>query len=183
MNSIIIGLGNPGEKFENTPHNIGFEVLDTFAEKNHFPEFVLEKKLEAEIAKKGNIILAKPVTFMNHSGKAAKKLSLFYKSKNIILVHDDKDLAIGYIKIVCNRGSAGHKGVESVIKAVGNKNLTRIRIGIASQKKVEAMKIILKEFSKAQNLLVKKSIKKSNDALLCIIEKGVPKAMNEYNKN
>src|SRR5437868_8690125 len=118
MNTIIIGLGNPGEQFENTPHNIGFEVVDAFKKANEFPDFTLEKKLEAEISKKGTIILAKPTTFMNDSGKAARKLALLYKSKRIVLVHDDKDLVLGTIKIVQNRGSAGHKGVESVVKAV-----------------------------------------------------------------
>ncbi|MFA5361557.1 MAG: aminoacyl-tRNA hydrolase, partial [archaeon] len=127
---IIIGLGNPGEKFKDTRHNVGFMAIDKFAKENNFDDFKLEKKFEAEISKQGKILLAKPQTFMNNSGKTAKKIKSINKTSTFIILHDDVDLPIGKIKIVKERGSAGHKGVESVIKAIGNKGLIRIRIGI-----------------------------------------------------
>ena len=106
--TIIIGLGNPGEKFNNTRHNAGFMAVDFFAKKNNLPEFEMEKKYDALISKKGNILLAKPETFMNKSGSAVKKIAKNNKGQ-IIVVHDDADLPVGKIKIAVNRGSAGHK--------------------------------------------------------------------------
>lgn len=179
---IIVGLGNPGKEFENTPHNIGFEAVDVFAKQNDFPEFTEDKKLFTLVSKKGKVVLAKPLTFMNESGKAVKKLSLLYKTKDVVCLHDDKDVILGSIKLVKNRGSAGHKGVESVAKAVGNKNLTRVKIGTGSKKPQDALKTVLKKFSKDQQALAKKSAKKAAEATLSIIEEGLDKAMNLYNR-
>ena len=81
--TIIIGLGNPGRKYNNTPHNIGFEIVDRFAEENNFPGFKLSKKFNALISEKDNIILAKPETFMNRSGETVKKIVNFYKTKDL----------------------------------------------------------------------------------------------------
>jgi len=183
---IIIGLGNPGEEYKNTRHNAGFMVLDKFAKENDFPDFSLEKKYNAEVSEKNKIFLAKPQTFMNNSGKSAGSLAKTYKlkSKNFILIHDDKDLPVGKIKIVKERGSAGHKGVESVIKAIGNKDLARIRVGIApnSKKTPDAMKLVLKKFGESDKSLLNKSILKSCQALETMIEEGLDQAMNEFNK-
>ena len=180
---LIIGLGNPGEEFNQTPHNIGFDVLDAFAKKQDFPDFEMDKKANALVSKKGKIILAKPQTFMNNSGKSAKALALLYKTKEVICIHDDKDLPLGKIKIVKNGGSAGHKGVESVAKAVGNKNLTRIKVGTATKKKMDAMKMVLKHFTPDQEKLAKKAIKKSADALECLLEEGIEMAMNQFHRD
>lgn len=129
----IVGLGNPGEKYKNTRHNIGFRVIDEFREKNNFSEFRISQKFNAEISKGEiagqSVILAKPQTFMNNSGKAVKSLL-----RNLFVIHDDIDLPLGKIKIVKNRGSAGHKGVESIIKELGTKNFIRFRIGISPEK-------------------------------------------------
>ncbi len=181
---LIIGLGNPGAEFEHTPHNIGFRVVDAFAKEQEFPDFVLDKKSNAEVSKKGKTILAKPQTFMNNSGKSVKPLALLYKTKDIIVIHDDKDLKIGQLRIVQNRGSAGHKGVESVIKAVGNKNLTRIRVGTTATKKpADAMKTVIKNFKEEEEKLAKKAIKKTVSALTCLLESGPDRARNEYHRD
>jgi PTH1 family peptidyl-tRNA hydrolase len=142
---IIVGLGNPGKKYINTRHNIGFEIIDIFAKENNFPEFKLSKKSNALISENvingKKIILAKPQTFMNNSGISVKKLAgvrppLNQRGsdprnlRNLYIIHDDIDLPLGKIRISKNRGSAGHKGVESIIKELGTKNFTRIRIGI-----------------------------------------------------
>ena len=96
---VIIGLGNPGKKYELTRHNIGFEIIDQFAKENKFPEFRLSKKFNALISENiinnKKIILAKPQTFMNNSGQSAKALFSFYKSKELIIVHDEIDLPLG----------------------------------------------------------------------------------------
>lgn len=179
---IIIGLGNPGEQYKNTRHNVGFIAIDKFAKENGFDEFKLEKKFDAEISKNGKILLAKPQTFMNNSGRSAKKLKAVNKTATFMILHDDADLPIGKIKIVKERGSAGHKGVESVIKAIGNKGLLRVRIGVGGKKAADAMKIVLKSFTPAEQTLIKKTITKVVEALDLFVEENIEKAMNEYNQ-
>jgi len=182
----IVGLGNPGEKLENTRHNAGFMTVDFFAKKNDFPEFELEKKYESLISKKGNILIAKPQTFMNKSGLAVGKITRSYKLKaeSLVVIHDDIDLPLGKIKIAKNRGSAGHKGVESIIKVIGNKNLVRIRVGIAPLRgKAKAPEtFVVKDFAEEEQKIINKTIKKISEALDCFIENGLEKTMNEYNK-
>lgn len=187
MITIIIGLGNPGEKYKNTRHNAGFLAVDEIARENNFSSFSFEKKYNAEISEgkivKEKVILAKPQTFMNNSGKTAGILAKTYKlkAKNFIIIHDDKDLPLGKIKICQERGSAGHKGVESIIKAINNKELVRIRIGTASKKNIKAEKIVLKNFNEEDQTLIKKAIKKTAESASAIIDKGLNKTMNEFN--
>ena len=179
--TIIVGLGNPGEQYKKTRHNIGFMVLDKFAEKNNFPNFKLQKKYNALISENENILLAKPQTFMNESGKAVKTLTKSDKSGNLIIVHDDIDLPVGKIKIIQERGSAGHKGVESIIKNIGNEGLVRVRVGIASKKDVKAQKVVLKNFSEQEQSLIEEAINNAAQAILVIIKENLDKAMNRYN--
>jgi PTH1 family peptidyl-tRNA hydrolase len=179
--NIIIGLGNPGEQYKNTRHNVGFMAIDKFAEENNFPEFKLQKKFGAEISETENIILAKPQIFMNESGKSVQKIIKNKEVKDIIIIHDDVDLPVGKIKIVKERGSAGHKGVESIIKSVGNENLIRIRIGIAPEKEIEAQKIVLKNFSPEEKNAISDAIQKTIQAIETLISEGLEKAMNQFN--
>jgi peptidyl-tRNA hydrolase, PTH1 family len=196
---IIIGLGNPGEQYKNTRHNVGFIAIDEFAKKNNFPEFKLQKKSYALVSEKPfdsaqgdeQIILVKPQTFMNDSGKAVHALTTHYKlqTTNLIVIHDDIDLPIGKIKIIEERGSAGHKGVESIIKAIGNDGLVRFRIGIASpaealakEGKIKAVKLVLKNFSNDEQKIIDETIQKASNALDLFIKEGLDRAMNEYNK-
>lgn len=192
----VIGLGNPGEKFKNTRHNVGFMVLDKFAEKNNFPGFKISKKFNAEISE-GNfgeqkVLLAKPQTFMNESGKTAKALIKNYKNlkiKKFVIIHDDIDLPVGKIKIVKDHGSAGHKGVESIIKNIGNVGLIRFRVGIGSKQyrglmhgTEKARDVVLKKFSKDEQKIIDQTIAKTTEALDFLIKEGLDRAMNEYNK-
>lgn len=180
--NIIVGLGNPGKKFENTRHNVGFTAIDKFAEKNGFSDFELQKKSTSLISEKESILLAKPQTFMNESGKAVKKITKNVFVVNLIVLHDDIDLPIGKIKIVKGRGSAGHKGVESIIKNIGNDNLIRIRIGIAGKSDVKAKKVVLKKFSEDEQKIINETTDKIANAIDFLIKEGLEKAMNEYNK-
>ena len=122
---IIIGLGNPGEKYGNTRHNIGFMILDEMAEKLE-ATFHLKKGFNSEIIdleyNHTTVKLVKPQTYMNDSGLAVSKIKNFYKvsSRNILVVHDDVDLALGKIRIQLDGSSAGHKGIQSIIDATGN---------------------------------------------------------------
>lgn len=172
---LIIGLGNPGKKYKNTRHNVGFQVVDEFAKENNFPKFRLSKKFNSlvleSILNDEKIILAKPQTFMNQSGKAVRALTSFYKITrpgrvvDLVVVHDDIDLPLGKIRISKNRGAAGHKGVESIIKEIGTKNFTRFRIGISPKigKPKNVEKFVLQKFDKEEEKIIKqvtKEIKK-----------------------
>ena len=173
---LIIGLGNPGTKYKKTRHNIGFRVLDEFQNENNFPDFEFSKKFNSLISdgiiKKKTILLAKPQTFMNNSGRTVKGLINFYKikSSNIIVVHDDIDLVFGTIKISEKRGSAGHKGVESIIKELRTKDFTRLRIGIRDKKLKykNTEKYVLEKFTEQEEQDLKKIIKQSIEALKSI---------------
>lgn len=149
--TIIIGLGNPGDKYQKTPHNIGFEIIDKIAEVNDFPEFKLSKKFKAFTSEKNQTILVKPETFMNESGQAVKAIKSFYKTNEIIVIHDDIDLVIGKIKLSKNSGSAGHKGIDSIIKELGTKDFERIRVGIQPEKgkPKEVEKYVLRKLKKS----------------------------------
>lgn len=146
--TLIVGLGNPGKKYENTRHNIGSRVVG-----------------ELESLNLPAVILAKPTTFMNDSGKAVKSLlrSLASQhleakllSNNLFVIHDDIDIPLGKIKIVKNRGAAGHKGVESIIKELGAKDFWRIRIGICptTGKPKQVDKFVLQKFTKKEEKML-----------------------------
>jgi len=171
--AIIIGLGNPGKKYFNTRHNLGFEIIDIFAKENSFPEFKLSEKFHALISKKGNILLAKPQTFMNESGKSVKKLIFNFQSSifNLVVAHDDIDLPLGKIRLSKNRGSAGHKGVESIIKELNTKNFTRIRIGIRPP---QCQRLI----SRPEQFVLKKFKKEEKD----LLNQAIQQALSELKK-
>ena len=173
---LIVGLGNPGAKYKKTRHNIGFRVLDEFQNENNFPNFEFSKKFNSLISdgivKKKTILLTKPQTFMNSSGISIKGLINFYKikSSDIIVVHDDIDLVFGTTKISEKKGSAGHKGVESIIKELGTKDFTRLRIGIRDKKlkNKDTEKYVLKKFTEQEEQDLKKIIKQSLESLRLI---------------
>lgn len=180
---LIVGLGNPGEKFEKTRHNLGWQVLDDFARKNEFAEFKPSKKSNSLLSEKiiygKKIVLVKPQTFMNNSGQAVKKLTTREESPLLWVIHDDLDLELGKIKIIKDRGSAGHKGIQSIINEIKSKDFVRFRLGIGKQ---TAENSVIKKFSLAEKESVNKIIKRAGYALELALEKGVETAMNEINK-
>ena len=134
---LIVGLGNPGEKFEKTRHNIGFMIVESLKLKvKSFSDWKNNKKFLSEISEgeinDQKVIFAKPQTMMNNSGKAVKALLSNVKCQmsNVVVIHDDIDLPLGKIRISKGRGAAGHKGVESIIRELKTKNFVRFRIGI-----------------------------------------------------
>jgi len=186
---IIIGLGNPGEKYENTWHNIGFMVLDEYIKENNFPDFSFNKKFISEISEKSvdgeKIIIVRPQTYMNESGKAVKSIMDFYKSRasNLIIIHDDVDLLVSKIRISFNRGSAGHKGVQSIFQETGKEDFVRIRIGVSPQKgRKKAINAVLKKIGDNEKTKVKKSVKNAIEAVEDVIKEGIEKAMTKHNQ-
>lgn len=184
---LIVGLGNPGKEYEKTRHNIGFQAIEKIAEVFDFPSFSSKAIFNAEISKgiykKQSIVLAKPKTFMNLSGKAVKLLVKSLKPEKLIVVHDDIDIPFEKIKIADNRGPANHKGVKSIISELKTKNFSRVRIGIKPKMKIKALdKFVLQKFNKEEEKTAEEIIKKTAEAVKTIIEKGLQKAMNAYNK-
>ena len=161
---LIIGLGNPGEKYRNTRHNVGFMALNEFLEANNKKQvannkFKLHKKSNSEIAElivsHEKIILVKPQTFMNNSGTVVKALTTTYKLQptNLLIIHDEIDLLFGEIRASQNASSAGHKGVQSVIDSLGTQDFTRIRVGVESREdktRPATEAFILQKFSQTE---------------------------------
>ena len=196
MNYTIVGLGNPGEEYENTRHNVGRIVVDNFAKKNDFEELVFDKKMKGLTvsgkAGKSKIILLEPETFMNKSGDSVRCIIKTKKDAlGMILIHDDLDLPFGKFKISFNKSSGGHRGVESVIKAVKTTEFTRIRVGISKATPSGKLKkpttekdviaLILGKFSKSELEVMEKVAKNASEAIKMIIEEGREKAMGEFN--
>jgi len=192
---LIVGLGNPGKKYQNTRHNIGSQAVDEIATNFQFSPALLQKGgvqtiFNAKISKgtlnNQRIILVKPQTFMNESGKTVKKLiqKLNVKSQNLVVVHDDIDLPLGKIRIVKNRGAGGHKGVESIIKGLGTKNFVRFRVGIMpkSGKPKNPERFVLQKFNKEEKEIIEKAIKNTAEAIKFFLEEGLEKATNKFNK-
>jgi peptidyl-tRNA hydrolase, PTH1 family len=189
---LIVGLGNPGSKYDDTPHNAGFLVIDKLLEKYGLNSKA-NKKLHAEIAETEihgkKIVFAKPTTFMNESGKAIKELVKRYKSavSSIWLVHDEIDLELGKIKIVKNRGSAGHKGVESAIEHIGTNNFVRFRIGILpenltkTQSKAIMNKFVTSGFPKKEDEIFKRAIELTKESIMIALQDGIEKSASIYN--
>lgn len=185
---LIVGLGNPGEKYAQTRHNVGFMVVDNFLKKATSlaeSEWKLSKKFNCWLAKVGEeIVLVKPLSFMNASGEVVKRLVDFYKVSpfGLYLVHDELDLPLGRIKITYGRGAAGHKGVASIIEKLGTNNFVRIRVGIGSDKKVSnPEKYVLSAFEENEIGKLGTVIKKATEALEIILKDGVERAASLFN--
>jgi peptidyl-tRNA hydrolase, PTH1 family len=191
MALIIVGLGNPGKEYEKTRHNAGRNVVELFAKNEKLEEFVFNKTSKSLITKgmigKGSVTLVLPETMMNNSGKAVNALIKSPKvAKNLLVIHDDLDLPLGTMKMVFGRGSGGHKGVESVMRAIKTKEFARLRIGISALgKKNQAKKVVGEEkvikqvigkWKPAEETAVKKVLKKAAEAVRLYAEEGIASA-------
>ena len=192
---LIVGLGNPGPKYETTRHNIGFMVVDKVVKDMDIAGETWQKndEFKSHIFKKGDLVFAKPQTFMNASGVAVRKLAKFYKveQKNIWVIHDDIDLTLGKIRIKIGGGSAGHHGIESIHREVGEGDFVRFRMGVgrgqdpkrsslgAIRHRIE--KFVVSAFTIHEEAEVRKMVKHGAKAVQLALNKGLDRAMNEYN--
>lgn len=195
MNIIIIGLGNPGEEYEQTKHNIGYRIASYLQKLNKFPDFSKEYNFLISVGKisKDKIVLILPLTFMNKSGEAVREIIKKYKPnkklKNsnrndilpIIVIHDDSDLPVGKVKIGIGKSSGGHRGVESIIKTLKSPNFIRFRIGIQPQrgKHKKAESIVLKKFSADEEKIMAKVIKKTALSIMTAATDSIDSAYNQ----
>lgn len=188
MNYIIVGLGNPGEEYTNTRHNTGRIAVDALAKRiDEQDSFKEDKKLKAEVVKtkigKNTVILIKPNTFMNKSGDAVRsQIKNKKQAETLVVVHDDLDLPFGKIKISFNKSAGGHRGVQSIMKAVKTEAFIRMRIGISPTTPSGKMKkpigekavedLILGKFKPAELDALKKIMKRAAEGLESIVVDG-----------
>lgn len=187
---IIVGLGNPGSKYAKTRHNVGFSVVDQLAEAYRI---TLDEKELYSIGKGAiegqETILLKPLTFMNRSGLAVKRVLKKYGipsdhlSQTLIAIHDDLDLDTGVIKIRKGGSSGGHKGIESIIQETGTKDFIRVKVGIGRDRDIPVERYVLSTFTPAEKNMIKDAIINASDAVSVIVAEGIDKAMNRFNRS
>ncbi len=184
--TLIVGLGNPGREYRDSRHNVGFMVIDQLA--NHLTVKMTRVQNRAIVGSVNlesvRLVLAKPQTFMNLSGEAVSGLSRFYKipTDRILLVHDDIDLPFGTLRLRPSGGSAGQKGVQSIIEKLGTQDFPRLRIGIGrppGQK--QGANYVLEDFAKSEKDELDIVLKQAMEAVIVFIHQGLDQAMNQYN--
>ena len=182
---VLAGLGNPGKKYENTRHNMGFITVDQLAIKHDIKVDKLKFKAlvgEGRIADQ-KVLLVKPQTYMNLSGESIRQVMHFYKldPEKLIVIYDDIDIELGALRIR-KFGSAGtHNGMKSVVYQLQSDRFPRIRIGIGSQKKGDLVDFVIGGFSKEEVPVLEETVTKAVSAIECILEEDVDIAMNRYN--
>jgi PTH1 family peptidyl-tRNA hydrolase len=185
MTNLIVGLGNPGKRYEATRHNIGFMVLEKLA--RDWEVEVKNRSFNALWGKRtiagNNVLLAKPQTFMNLSGTAVRQLQSFFKTdiSNLIVIHDDLDLPFGAIRLKSGGGTAGHKGLASIESNLGTSGFVRVRLGIG--KPVDKSRIegyVLEPFRKEEQEVLPEVVGRAADACAEIVLNGLQKAIGKY---
>lgn len=189
---LIVGLGNPGNQYAHNRHNIGFMCISYFAKERAWD---FEKKEGLARTAHGRIdgaeiVLARPQTFMNASGEAVKKLTIKYRIKpeDLIVIHDEMDLNLGIIRIRQGGSSAGHNGIESIIRELGTADFLRLRVGVGRPKDIagethsRVVGYVLGDFGTDETAAIKKVISEVDQAVKTLISDGLESAMNRFNK-
>jgi len=182
---VIVGLGNPGVRYRENRHNIGFQVVDQLAENHHIP--ISKKRLQA-IYGTGKIdsqevVLAKPITFMNRSGESVRKMVDFFKVRleDLVVVHDDLDLPFGRLRFKRRGGDGGHQGVRSIIEAIGGKTFLRLKLGVGRPPRgMEVAEYVLCNFGETERPFLQEIRSKAAEALEVMLLEGLGTAMNRY---
>jgi PTH1 family peptidyl-tRNA hydrolase len=183
---LIVGLGNPGREYRENRHNIGFMLVDRLAVKldARFTRLQSKALVASAVYRERKIILAKPQTFMNLSGQSVQGLMHFYKLpiENLLIAHDDLDLPVGAIRIRPDGGSAGQKGMASILERLGTDEFARIRLGIGRPPgQMQAPDYVLQDFSNADLTIISETLSRAAEAALEFMVNGLDAAMNKYN--
>jgi PTH1 family peptidyl-tRNA hydrolase len=187
---MVVGLGNPGSQYESTRHNIGFRIIDNLA-LNIETEFKKVKSYDSLISRgklmNHNLMLVKPQTFMNLSGKSVSKIVSYYRIsfQDLLIVYDDLNLELGQIRIRKRGSAGGHKGVESIIQYLNSEDIPRLRIGIGKpsiNSNFDYASYVLSNFNNNEKDKISEVIQLSTEAIKTVIEDGLEKAMRKYNR-
>ena len=177
--------GNPGTEYENTRHNVGFRVIDELAKilnidmtKKKFDAIIGEGRIEKE-----KVILIKPQTFMNLSGKSVIQFMDYYKlfPEDLIVIYDDIDIELGKIRIRKSGSGGTHNGMKNIVNMIASEDFARIRVGTDKPKNMELVEYVLAPFTKEENEIIKESIYCAAKATIKIITSGIDASMNEFN--
>jgi PTH1 family peptidyl-tRNA hydrolase len=185
---LIVGLGNPGPKYESTRHNVGFDVLDRMARRHadspiaraRFHGVVVEASVDGQVT-----LLLKPTTYMNCSGQAVSEALRFYKldpAADLLVIVDDTALACGVIRLRADGGAGGHNGLADIEQKLGTSEYPRLRIGVDPPGQIPQEAYVLGRFRPEQRDLIEPALEEAVDAGVCWVGHGVTEAMNRYNR-
>ena len=186
---LIAGLGNPGKKYEDTRHNMGFMTADVLAERwtvnfaDHKGLAMLGKSVMNLDGRTVKFFLAKPLTYMNDSGNAVASISAYYQIEpdHIVVIHDDMDLEFGRIKVKAGGSAGGHNGIKNIIAHLGTDVFPRVKVGVGSPADHDMIDWVIGVPSQAERKVLLESFERAIQAAACIIEHGCQKAMNDFN--
>lgn len=181
---LIVGLGNPGSKYEHTRHNMGFDVLDLFSE---LSKIDIDKETFKGVLGRGkvfdeDVILLKPLTFMNLSGESVQLVVNYFKIpiEDVLVIYDDMALAPGTIRLRSNGSSGGHKGMQNIIEKLHTENIKRIRVGIG-EPTYDTIDFVLTKPNKEEKPLIDEAIVRATEAIKVYLNKNFETAMSQYN--
>jgi PTH1 family peptidyl-tRNA hydrolase len=184
---LIVGLGNPGKEYSGSRHNLGFRCINHLAKAHGIG--IDKRQCQAQLGvgriAGAQVVLAKPRTYMNLSGKSVHMMMDRFKAKreDIVVIHDDLDLPLGRIRLYANGGPGGHKGVESIIAALGSRDFVRIRIGVGRPPPgMDPVDYVLLDFSPTERAIIEEAIAKVGEAVPFLLKEGLAAAMNKYNQ-
>ncbi len=185
---LIVGLGNPGDKYKGTRHNIGFDVLDELA-KRYATASRWQKKFEARVVEvqlgESKALLVAPQTFMNLSGRSVRTVMGFYKLtlSDLLLICDDMNLPVGHLRLRANGSAGGQNGLKDTIQQLGSSEFARLRFGVGRPSEgVDAVHHVLQPFSKTEQEIVEVGISKAANAVNAWVNDGIDSAMNQFNQ-
>lgn len=185
---LVVGLGNPDPEYKMNRHNVGFMVLDELAAQmgESYRRVKFESLLAQALYQEKRLVLAKPRTYMNLSGRAVGALVRFNKlpAERLMIVYDDVDLPFDSLRIRPEGGSAGHKGMQSIIQSLGTQSFPRLRMGIGKAAgKMRTPSHVLQDFSAKEQEILPIVLKEAVEAILSFVSEGIDEAMNRYNRS
>ena len=180
---MVVGLGNPGPEYAHTRHNVGFDVVERLASSAGV-SWTTQKKWEASVARHDQVLLVKPLTFMNLSGRAVQRVGSFHKipPTEMLVVYDDADLPLGTLRLRHGGSAGGHNGIKSLIATLGTDSFPRLKFGIGRAGEGDMVDHVLGRFSPEEAPEVEKSLARAADAVNCVLDSGMESAMTRFNQ-